>query len=77
MIKYGKIELQPTDGRKSFYSKCFVEVINEHATLYSYNTRICEYNTETHELKKFSAFNHSQTTKRHQKAFFKLYGIEA
>lgn len=74
---FSKFYLSPVDGRKSFYNKCYVERMGKTATLYSYNTKICSYNTETKELTKFSAFNYSMTTKRHQKAFFEYYGITA
>ena len=77
MNTIGKFALKPVDGRKSFYDKCYVEVMNEKATLYSYNTKICTLNIETGEIEKFSAFNYSATTKRHQKAFFAYYGIKA
>lgn len=69
--------LIPADGRKSFYGKCHVDVFGDEATLYSYNTPICTYNTKTGELVKHEAWNYSMTTKRHQKAFLKHYGITA
>lgn len=72
-----KFYLQPQDGRKSFYNKCYVVVIGNFATLYSYNTKIAEYNTATKELSKTSFWNYSMTTKRHQKAFLAFYGITA
>ena len=74
MIK--KFYLVPTDNRKSFYNKCYVQQIGNEATLYSYDTKIATYNTLTKELTKTSAYNYSMTTKRHQKAFFNYYGIE-
>ena len=74
---FKKFYLNPIDNRKSFYNKCYVEVFGNVATLYSYNTKICSYNTVTGELEKFSAYNYSQTTKRHQKAFFAYYNIAA
>lgn len=73
MIK--KIYLTPADSRKSFYNKCYVEIDGDLATLYSYNAKICTYNTRTGELEKHNAFNYSMTTKRHQNAFFNLYNI--
>lgn len=36
-----RYELTPTDSRKSFYGKCYVEVAEDGTeTLYSYNTPI-------------------------------------
>ena len=70
-----KFELTPQDGKKSFYGKCYVIEDGNTATLYSYGVKICDYNTITHELEKTKEFNYSQTTKRHQKAFFNYYGI--
>lgn len=70
-----RIELQPADGRKSFYGKCYVEIISNAATLYSYNTKIATYDTMTGDLEKFPAWNHSMTTRRHQKAFFEYFNI--
>ena len=72
-----KFYLVPTDGRKSFYNKCYVITDGNTATLYSYDTRICAYNTESGELTKYSAYNYSMTTKRHQRAFFSYYRISA
>ena len=74
---YKKFYLVPTDGRKSFYNKCYVEVVGNEATLYSYNTKIMTYNTETGETVKHYAYNYSMTTKRHQRAFCSYYGITA
>jgi len=74
---FNKFFLSPADGRKSFYNKCYVVRMGKTATLYSYDTKICSYNTETKELVKFSAFNYSRTTQRHQNAFFAYYGISA
>lgn len=76
-MEKNKFYLTPTDSRKSFYNKCYVEQIGNIATLYSYNTKICSYNTETKELEKFYAYDYSMTTKRHQNAFFKFYNISA
>lgn len=73
---YKKFYLTPADGRKSFYNKCYVEVVGNHATLYSYDTKIITYNKATGETIKHKAFNYSMTTRRHQRAFCKYYGIE-
>ena len=75
MIK--KFYLEPVDGRKSFYNKCYVQEIGNEATLYSYDTKIVTYNMLTGELTKTSSYDYGRTTKRHQKAFFNYYSIEA
>lgn len=67
--------LTPTDGRKSFYNKCYVEEEGDVATLYSYDTKIMSLNKVTREVEKFEAFNFSATTKRHQKAFIEHFNI--
>lgn len=72
-----KFYLQPQDGRKSFYNKCYVVVIGNFATLYSYGSKIAILNTATGELTKTSYWNYSMTTKRHQNAFLAFYGITA
>lgn len=62
-------------ARKSFYGKCYVEEDNGVATLYSYNSRIMSFNLTTREITTYTAYNYSQTTKRHQKAFCEFYEI--
>tara|TARA_R110000851_G_scaffold44245_2_gene108913 strand:- start:2989 stop:3231 length:243 start_codon:yes stop_codon:yes gene_type:complete len=42
-------------------------------TLYSYNTKVAEYDTKTKEMQVFGY--HSATTGRHINAFFKLFGL--
>lgn len=74
---FNKFYLIPTDGRKSFYGKCYVETVGDNHTLYSYNTKIVTYNSKSGEVVKHKDYNYSRTTKRHQTAFFKHYGIEA
>ena len=54
-----------------------MQQIGNEATLYSYDTKIVTYNTLTGEITKTSFYDYSMTTKRHQKAFFNYYGIEA
>ena len=74
--KYAKrFYLEPADGRASFYNKCFVELIDGEAVLYSYNVIICIYNLSKKTLFKTKYFNYSATTKRHQKSFFNFYDI--
>ena len=73
---FKRFYLEPTDGRKSFYNKCYVEEFGHEATLYSYNTEIMKYNTVTGDIYKYPAYNSSATTKRHQNAFMKFYNIQ-
>lgn len=68
--------LLPVDGRKSFYNKCKVVQAGNNATLYSYDTPVCTYNTESKSFIKLNGWNYSSTTKRHQKAFLDYYDIE-
>lgn len=63
------------ENRTSFYGKCFVKEDGNIATLYSYEKKIMEYDKELGSVKVTQYFNFSQTTKRHQKAFCKFYGI--
>lgn len=76
-MPFKKFYLVPTDGRKSFYNKCYVFVSGNESTLYSYETKIVTYNRETGEIIKHSGYNASNTTRRHQKAFFDYYNITA
>lgn len=75
MGAYNKFYLVPVDNRKSFYNKCYVEVVGNIATLYSYNTKIMAYNKVTKEVTTTNYYNYSMTTKRHQNAFKAYYGI--
>ena len=70
-----RIELKPTDNRKSFYGKCHVEEDQNKATLFSYGVRIATLDLITKEITKHDDFDYSATTKRHQRAFFNYYGI--
>lgn len=68
--------IEPIDGRKSFYGKCYVIEEGNRATLYSYGTVVVEIDTKTREIvKKYKAYDYSATTRRHQRAFFAAYGI--
>ena len=69
------------DKRKSFYKKAFVKVQEDNMTknflLYSYNTlvAICTEDKKS-PLVSYSYLGYfSQTTTRHQKEFFKQYGL--
>ena len=72
---FKRFYLTPVDSRKSFYNKCYVEVVGDYAILYSYDTKIMTYNIKTGEVVKTGYYNYSMTTKRHQAAFEKFYGI--
>ena len=66
-----KFELTPTNGRKSFNGKAYVEIDDEgNQTLYSYNTPIIrkDSNGVLHRL--YSGF--TSTTGTHIKAFCNL-----
>lgn len=64
-----RYELIPTDNRKSFYGKCYVERYeNGDETLFSYNTRIMT-RTSTGEYHRHYAGKWTTTTGRHIKAF--------
>lgn len=68
MIRY---ELKPTNGRKSFYNKAYVEVDeNGNETLYSYNTPVIRRNKDgsLHRLWK----DFSPATGVHIKSFCEL-----
>lgn len=62
-------ELIPTDGRKSFYGKCYVSVAsNGDETLYSYHTKIITRRKKGGKLvKHWNGW--SMTTGRHINAF--------
>lgn len=68
--------LIPADGRKSFYGKCYVIEDGAEAILFSYDRKIITYNIETGTVETTSYYNYSMTTRRHQKAFCKLYNIQ-
>lgn len=61
-------ELQPVDGRKSFYGKAIVKIDTAgNETLYSYNTPIIKRLVSGELVKLWSGW--SATTGRHIKAF--------
>lgn len=64
------------DNRKSFYGKCKVIEDNDVATLFSYDRNIMSVDLNTGKVTTTMYFNHSQTTRRHQKAFMKMYDID-
>ena len=67
-------ELKATN-QKSYYNKAFViEKGNNIKQLKSYQTIVCEYNTDTGEFTRLWA-GYSPTTGNHIKDFIKLYNI--
>lgn len=68
-------QINPTDGRKSFYGKAIVEDENGVKRLYSYNTLVCEIADGNVTLKPM--WNCSVTTLRHVRAFLRINGFEA
>lgn len=67
------VQLQPVDGRKSFYGKAYVEEYSDRTkVLYSYNTPVAAYkNGILYRLWE----GYSATTMRHVKAFTEFLGI--
>lgn len=66
--KYKSYYLMPTDGRKSFYGKAFVEINTAGTeTLYSYGTPIISRNKRGNLKKLWGGW--SATTGRHIKSF--------
>ena len=72
MVKRFELE---AGKRQSFYGKCYVEQDGNTCTLYSYHSRVMAINVVTRDVWKYSAYNYSQTTRRHQKAFCEFYDI--
>lgn len=70
-----KIKLNPVDGHKSFYGKCYAIENENKISLYSYNTLIMTLDTMTGDVMKTEYHNYSRTTRRHQHAFCAKYGI--
>lgn len=61
-------ELRPTDGRKSFYGKALVEIMQDGTqVLYSYGTKILTKTPAGDLIKHFEGW--TATTGRHIKAF--------
>ena len=70
-------ELNPVNGRKSFYGKCRVEQINNVSTLLSYETEVAEYYHKTNEMKITKDKNLlTNTTLTHIRAFLNFYGFD-
>ncbi len=61
-------ELTPIDGRKSFYGKAQVHILeNGDKVLYSYGVKILTETADGHYIKHWDGW--TQTTGRHIKAF--------
>lgn len=67
------------DARKSFYGKAQVNVDDKTGvqTLYSYGTKIAQYNPKTKKFTAFPEAKYSNTTKRHVREFMKQNGVPA
>ncbi len=73
------IQLQPTDGRKSFYGKCVIifggQSEDKHIDyLRSYDTIVAEYNHTTKEITVYGWY--SATTARHINAYLQYHGFK-
>jgi hypothetical protein len=66
--------LNPVNGRKSFYSKARVEEQDGISYLYSYNTKVAHYIHETNKMVVNGYY--STTTGTHINAFLDFYGFE-
>lgn len=66
-------ELNPINGRKSFYGKAVVIEKDKVFKLKSYNTIVAEYNEETEEIKINGYY--SQTTGQHINSFLSHFGF--
>jgi len=73
-----ELELKPINGRKSFYGKCKVEVIETDegtvSKLISYTTEVATYNHQKNEMKVNGWY--SKTTAAHINAFLDYYGFD-
>jgi len=69
-----KTYLAPSDGRKSFYGKCYIIKNNKFIILTSYTTEVAQYDTENNKL--IIRGYYSQTTARHINAFLQYIGRE-
>jgi len=67
-------ELDPINGKKSFYGKCKVIEENRISYLYSYDLLVAYYNDEKNTMKVNGYY--SQTTASHINAFLNYYGFK-
>ena len=65
------------DTHKSFYKKAFYVVVGNNITLYSYNTKVCEIDTNAHTYEVWEGncyfYFLTNTTLRHVKEFLKQF----
>lgn len=65
------MELKPNDSRKSFYGKCYVELLDDGSeVLYSYGTKIMTKKIDGTLIRHWSGW--TNTTGRHIRAFCEL-----
>lgn len=70
-----KIYLNPVDGRKSFYNKAYVDLVDDHeAVLYSYETPVARIKDGVF-YRLLSGW--SATTARHVNSFRDRYGMRS
>lgn len=69
-----EFDLQPTNGRKSFYWKCKVIDDWEIAKLQSYSTIVAEYNHKENKMKVNGRY--SVTTASHINSFLDYYWFD-
>lgn len=76
------MELQPIyDSRKSFYGKAWIESQRNNVEgilrLFSYGTHVASIIDNSYSMTRTYQYlgKYSQTTTRHQKEFFKQYGL--
>ena len=67
-------EIQPHNGRKSFYGKARVEELNGVKTLISYQTEVCRIDSAGHFIKLWNGY--SVTTMNHVNAFRAMNGLD-
>lgn len=72
-------ELMPANGQKSFYNKAVVnQSENGVYTLYSYNTKVAQYDHKNYILTLSSDDSHfSQTTNKHINSFLEFNNLPA
>jgi hypothetical protein len=69
------LPLQPTDGKKSFYGKCAVNIYNHsYDELISYNTIVAIYDWNTKIMHIHGYY--SPTTARHINAYLQYHGFK-
>lgn len=69
------IDLEPNDGRKSFYGKAKAIRYNDKIALLSYSTIVCTYDYKTKKLRRHYK-DYSNTTRRHIISFCEYLKID-